>query len=40
VRWNPRLIHVDITGFGDNGPDRSRDVRSGAWTKDIVPVGA
>jgi crotonobetainyl-CoA:carnitine CoA-transferase CaiB-like acyl-CoA transferase len=21
VRWNPRLIYADLTGFGDNGPD-------------------
>ncbi|MEU1597878.1 CoA transferase, partial [Streptomyces sp. NPDC005708] len=19
--WNPRVIHADITGFGDSGPD-------------------
>jgi len=21
VRWNPRLIYADLTGFGENGPD-------------------
>jgi len=21
VKWNPRLIYADLTGFGDNGPD-------------------
>src|SRR5499433_2303247 len=23
VRWNPRLIYADLTGFGENGPDAS-----------------
>ena len=22
VRWNPRLIYADLTGFGDEGPDK------------------
>jgi crotonobetainyl-CoA:carnitine CoA-transferase CaiB-like acyl-CoA transferase len=21
VRWNPRLIYADVTGFGDKGAD-------------------